>query len=587
MARLLAERRVTETYSKGRVTAIDLTANPVLFTVSTGNGSRRMPMLNPAALGDVVLFVDLGVEAFGFGTFHPGPGGGGTVPPVASGLVAFRSHALQAPVGPVGTLQALGYTGTLPITRADLDGILDAWVASHGGTIRNVTDAGASLSAALTAAVPGDLIRFVNTITSQMIARANRNSVPGANMANGTAGLPIIFTSADGVRVNVASITTTEGAFNVYHASHVWCVGLNTTGSTFGVRFMNCAGTAANPIRIAWCDVLETGDAGLVAQGWFQTLAASGGTPSGSAGDEWGFSDYVVIEENTVTRPGRRDPNIGECCYLGYGSSGGWIGRAQNVWVRYNRFRECTSDYTDVKPGCRRVYVHDNEESGGAFASGAANQALYVSADLSVRPAWYNFDPEIFYVGNRSWDGNLSHSQTGSSNYFVQASLAGVRVAYNAAWGFASGGIGVHLRSERAASESQVAGEKWWIWNNLFWLGIGVYNGGAPQFTPAAFNTAWVDSRNNIGGPTTTGIQFVATADDFVEPSHIPIIGSVSADARWGSMAQGSAFDLAATSALLGAGDDAVFGYDGYIAQDIARRAIPSSGVSPGPYMPS
>jgi hypothetical protein len=581
-ARIMAERRMTDTYAKGRVTAIDLSVNPVAYTVSTGNGSRRMPMVSPAALGDVVLFVDLGSEAFGFGPFHAGSGlllpGAGVTP------ISFRSYLHPALVGPVGTLKALGYLGTGPITRADLDGILDAWAASHGGTTRNVTDA-ASWDAACAAAVPGDLIRFTANVTTQLIGRANRNSMPGANMTNGSAGLPIIVTCANGIRINVASLTNTEGALNIYHASHVWAVGMNTTGSTFGVRFMNCAGTAGDPIRIAWCDVLETGDAGIVGQGWYQTLVASGGTPTGSAGDEWGFTDYLVIEENTVTRPGRRDPNIGECCYLGVGSSGGWIGRAQNVWVRYNRWRECTSDYTDVKPGCRRVYVHDNEESGGAFASGAANQALYVSADLSARPAWYNYDPEIWYVGNRSWDGNLSHPQTNSSNYFVQASLAGVRVAFNIAWGFAGGGIGVHLRSERAASESQVAGEKWWIWNNLFWLGIGVYNGGAPQFTPAAFNSAWIDQRNNIGAPTTTGVQFVATADSFAAPSHIPAVGSISADAVLGALGAGSAFDLAATSALVRVGVT-VADLNSYIGADIASRAIPTL-PNPGPFQPA
>jgi hypothetical protein len=574
---------MTDTYAKGRVTAIDLTANPVLYTVSTGNGSRRMPMVNLAALGDVVLFVDLGSEAFGFGPFHAGADG----PPGAITPITFRSYLHPALVGPVGTLKALGYLGTGPITRADLDGILDAWVASHGGTIRNVTDSGASLTAALSAAVPGDLIRFVNTITSQMIGRANRNTVPGANMTNGTAGLPIIFTSADGVRINVADITNFEGALNVYHASHIWAVGVNTTGSTFGIRFMNCAGTAANPIRIAFCDVLETGDAGIVGQGWYQLLATSGGTPSGSAGDEWGFTDYLVIEENTVTRPGRRDPFIGECCYLGTGSDPGWAARAQNVWIRYNRFRECTSDYTDVKPGCHHVYIHDNEESGGAFNTGAANQSLYVGSGFSARPAWYNIDPQIWYVGNRSWDGNLTHPQTNSSNYFVQASLAGVRVAFNIAWGFGGGGLGVHLRSERLAAESRVGTEKWWVWNNLFWLGVGVYNGGAGVggAWTGAFDAAWLDARNNIGSSTTSGVQFVATADSFVAPSRIPAVGSISADAVFGALAPGSAFDLADTSGLVGAGVS-VADLDSYIGADIASRAIPST-PNPGPYQPA
>jgi hypothetical protein len=579
--RFLAERRITDVFLKGRVTDIDTGVNPALYTVATGTGSRRMPMQSPAKIGDIVAYIDFVGDALGLGPFivgvnAPGGGGGG-----APGAVLFRSYINQALTGPVGTLEALGYNGAKPITRAQLDGILDAWCLSHGGTIRQVADS-TQWNSACAAAVPGDLIRQVAPITAPIQARLNKYSMPGANMTqNGQAGLPIILTSANGIETTVSSITNGVPALDILNVSHVWAVGFNTAGSQFGIRCMNVDGTLDNPFRLAWCNVRDSGDAGIAVQGWGGLISSSGGTTPPGAGNEWGYSSNFVIESNYVLRPGRRNPGTGECIYLGQGSDPGWLGRVFNGWVRYNDLEQCTSDYTDIKPGCHDILVHDNIEHGGSFVLGSANQILYVGSGFSARPGWYNFDPNIWYIGNRSWDGNISHPNAGSSNYFATVSLAGVRFCFNAAWGFASGGLGLHLRSERPASESRVGSEKFVAANNLFWLARGVVNVGAPVASPVPFDSSWVDERNNLGSvDTTDGVGAVAPVGVFIAPDAIPAVGALG-NAEWLSYGPGSAFDF--HSQAEGPGGTSVADLILPINADISQRPIPLIPIA-GPF---
>ena len=564
----------------GRVSrVINVAGQKVRYVVVDGGDAYEMPMLKTGIqpkVGDWVAFVAHGNSPLGLGLVETLE----DLQQTSSGL--FRSHANQRPQGPQGTLEALGYTGPKPITRNDIDGILNAWVASTGGATRLVTDT-TSWATACSAAQPGDLIRLTASTGSPLDFRYSKYSLGGATLStSGLPGLPIVATCANGVFNNVSVNNNFEGNIDVMNADHLWVVGWNGIGSTFGVRCMNLDGTATHPFRVAWCDLRQTGDASIVAQGWFQLIATSGGTPPSGSGNEWGYSSYGVIEENTVDQPGRRNASTGEGIYLGYGSAPGWISRAHHVWSRYNRVKRCTSDYVDIKPGCHQIYVHDNELSLGAFVAGAAIQTLYVSADLSARPAWYNFDPEIWIWGNRTWDGNISNPQGSSSEYFVQSSLAGVRMGYNLGFGFANGGIGHHLRSERAASESQVAGEKWWTFNNLFWMGDGVLNGGAPAASPVAFNSTWVDSRNNVGLPATVGAQFAATADDYAGLASIPAVSSVNPLPDLG-VGIGSAYYLAAASDLIRAGAS-IADLSLYFTEDIFGRTIDTAAPSAGPF---
>jgi hypothetical protein len=58
--------RKAEFFAQGRVTRIDTDQTPHVFTVSTGSAERTMFMLTPAAVGDVVFFLDL-VSPLGLG----------------------------------------------------------------------------------------------------------------------------------------------------------------------------------------------------------------------------------------------------------------------------------------------------------------------------------------------------------------------------------------------------------------------------------------------------------------------------------------------------------------------------------------
>lgn len=569
---------------KGRVSRIIHVVNmPASYVVGEGSDAVSMPMIDGGPVprvGDTVAWLDLPPTPVALGTLRLSDGSVVVDPSAAY----FRSHFYRRPEGPSDTLAALGYTATAPVTRAQIDGILDAWVAATGGTTFNVFTTG-DWTAAMGAARAGDLVRLQANLATALDARFTKYMAFGNNMnAAGLPGVPIILTCAAGVTNNVTVNNNFEGNLDVFNTDHVWVVGWNGIGSTFGIRCMNLDGTEAHPVRIAWNDIRDTGDAAIAFQGWFQLITTSGGTPPAGSGNEWGFSSYGVIEENTVLRPGRRNASTGEGVYLGYGSPPGFVARAHHVWVRYNRLRACTSDYVDVKPGCHDIWVHDNEESLGAFASGAANQILYVSQDLGARPGWYNFDPNVWFWGNRSWDGNISNPQGTSSDYFAQSSLAGVRLGFNLALGFANGGVGHHLRSERAASESQVAGEKWWTYNNLFWQLDGVINGGAPFASPTAFNSTWVDSRNNVGLTATTGVQFTATADDFVGASSIPAVSSVNPLPDMGQ-GVGSGFELAIGSDLRGVGAS-IADLAPYFSQDIFGRPITLAAPSAGPFQP-
>lgn len=502
-------------------------------------------------------------------------------PPITSHQVNFRTGWDPASKSPVATLAALGASVT-NIARSALDGILNTWVSGTGGTTHNCTTL-TEWNTATAAAVPGDLIRVTSEINANLNARGSKYGITGGTMVDGSAGLPIILTCADGVYVDVNNTSDNESALDIQNVSHVWAVGMNVRDSQFGMRLQNVDGTAANPVRVAYCNIENTGHANFSIAGWFQAITSSGGTPPSGAGNEWGFSSNVVVENNTISDPGRISDQFGECVYLGHGGSPGWISYAKDIWVRHNTLSGCTADFFDIKPGCSNIYIYDNVASNGYFVFGGAVQCLYVAAGIDNRPSWYNYDPNVVVEGNRLYDGNVTTTNGSSSNYCCQTSLCGVLFANNLCWGFANGGVGFRLRSEKAASQSQVGSEIWTVVNNLFWMDNGVSNVGAPSASPAPFSSALIDARNNIGPSGASGVTHTASSSDFIDSAAIPAVDTVNADAEWETYGTGSAFDLALASSLVGAGtsiSDIALG----INQDISQRAIPSSSPNPGPF---
>lgn len=532
----------------------------------------------------------------------PWVGDGGVTPPDEGHTVDFRDSAeIATPGTPPHVLAALGYAGATPITRAQLDGILDDWVAGTGGTTRNVTSA-ATWTTAINAALPGDLIRCTSSFDpgGALTVRGNKYGIPGSNLtaspAGGTAGLPIIVTCADGVVIDDNNQTSNVPVLDLLNCSHVWAVGFNVREGQFGIRGINWGGSSGFPAYRAYNTISDCGHSGLIAQGWGALITGAGGTPPAGADGTEGYSEWFVDEENTIAGTGKAAgaTAFGESMYYGKGSDPGWLSYCRDFWVRGNDCSDFASDALDLKPGCLRWKVTDNDFHFGATHFGAMIQCLYVGSGYSARPSWA-VNPEGRIEGNRFWDHSITKVQANSSPYVIQASLAGVTIANNIAWAIADAntagtpsgtGIAVHLRSERTRAESRVGTEKWVIVNNLWWVGSGLTNGGGGVGGgfEGAFDTAWIDARNNLGFTTTTNVQFTATTAEFIDSAAIPAIGSNSADAQWETYGAGSAFDLALTSGLIGDGVS-IADIDTLIDADISQRVF-IAAVNPGPFQP-
>jgi hypothetical protein len=502
-----------------------------------------------------------------------GGGGGGGNPPPATHQVDFRSLTDPLAQAPVVTP-----------TLADIEHPSGGTIYAGGTGTTHIITSSVEWNSAVAAATPGDILKITASITSELTYRGDKYGITGGTAADGAAGNPIVIGCEGAGIIDVASISGNSTCLEVFNVDHVWCVEVKTDGGQFGIYYRNVEGAAANPARIARCSISDTGHAALTIAGWFQLIASSvPAVPPAGAGNEWGFSRHILVEGNDIARPGRADTQFGECVYLGNGNPS-WTSHAKDITLRYNILEECTADYIDIKPGCSRVNVLDNIMKKGAFVFGSAIQCLYVSSGIAARPAWYLFDPEIVIEGNRCWDGDITNTVASSSNFFIQTSLAGVRVANNIAWGFRTGAIGVRLRSEHPESETQAGTEKFVVINNLFWMSEGLANAGAPLSTPSPFYAAKIDARNNIGlTGTTTGVEATAVAADFIDPAAIPTIHTVDADAEWETYGPGSAFDLDPGSSLVATGSD-IADVALAIAEDISQRVVPSPSPNPGPF---
>jgi hypothetical protein len=528
--------------------------------------------------------------------------GGGVEPPSEGHTVTFRTgQALATPGTPEHVLTALGYTDTAPIARADLDGILDDWLATTGGTLRTFTSA-ATFTTAIAAARPGDLLRCTSSFTissGQLQARGNLYSLSGttltASPTGGSAGLPIIITCADGVEVTGSGLTNSVPVLDLMNCRHVWAVGFNVAGtSQFGIRSMNHGGTAGAPAYVAYCQVDEIRDASIAAQGWFQLITSSGGTPPAGTGNEWGFSEFLVIESNTMSDPNPGDVagNAGEGVYLGRGGAPGWVSYAKDCWVRGNLVTNYKANGYEAKAGCHRVRFTDNVAIAGRGQNGAAFEMCYQASGItSSRPAWTNNldgagsgDVQIYVEGSRVYDYNITEVGTTRNQAFI-VGMAGVRLANNMLWSArdSAGNFGtgdniyaVLIQSELTTTDfGNTATQPTWIVNNN-WQARAVTNLGSSSGAITG-----VISRNNITASGYGG-EFTAGSSDYITTT--PAVGTLSA-AEWETYGVGSAFDLAVASSLVGTGAS-ITDLDLYIDADISQRAINASAPNPGPFQP-
>lgn len=505
----------------------------------------------------------------------------------------FRRQLSLATAGqPPHILTKLGYSSTLPITRAQLDGILDAWCTAHGGTIRTVTST-ATWATAAAAAVPGDLIRVTTSFTGEVSARGNLYGLAGASLTNSLAGgtetLPIIVTCADGVEVSGTSLTNNVPVLDLVNCRHVWAVGFNVGGTTqFGIRAMDWGGTAAAPAYIAYCNVEGVRDASIAVQGWFQAIALSGGTPPAGSGNEHGYSEWAVVESNTMLDPNPGDVagNPGEGIYCGKGASPGWVGFARDVWVRGNHVQLFKANGYEAKPGCRRIYFTDNVAYLGRGQNGAPFELCYQFSGLDTRPAWMNDidgsgsgDIQIYVEGNRVYDYNITETGTSRNQAFLLG-MAGVRIANNLLWSWrnAAGlsGTGddfyaVLVQTEKTATDfGDATVIPTWVVNNNF----------QSRLLTNLSGISGIITRNNITPTGYSGGSHNATSADYVATT--PAVGSLGT-AENGTAGPGSAFELKSTSALLNAGTS-IADLGLYINADLFQRPIPSSSPNPGPY---
>jgi hypothetical protein len=525
--------------------------------------------------------------------------GGDVAPPPAQHTVTFRTQqALATPGQPAHVLTALGYESGEKITRADLDGILNNWLASTGGTLRTVTSA-ATWTTAMAAAQPGDLIRVTSSFSTagQLQARGNLYGIGGSNLtanpAGGLPGLPIVVTCANGVTVTGTNLTSGVPVLDLVNCRHVWAVGFNVGGPMqFGIRAMNWGGSSGFPAYIAYSSVHEVRDAAISCQGWFQLIASSGGTPPAGTGNEHGFSEWFVVEENDITNPNPTNVtgNPGEGVYLGKGAAPGWISYAKDCWVRGNRVHNYKANAFEAKPGCHRVWFTDNLAVAGRGSNGAAFELCYQFSGVASRPAWMNNldgagspDVRIYVEGNRVYDYNITETGGASRNQAFLLGMAGVRIANNILWSARdSSYVNVtNLRAVLIQTEKTLADfgdtstvPTWVVGNN--WQCSGLSNPGA-----GGVPIAGVVFRNNIVPTGYANGTHTADGSDYIAPTPVPGVLDV---AEWETYGPGSAFDLNPGSDLVGAGTS-IADLDLAIDADISGRPIPST-PNPGPFQP-
>ncbi|MEM9131021.1 MAG: right-handed parallel beta-helix repeat-containing protein [Actinomycetota bacterium] len=384
-------------------------------------------------------------------------------------------------------------------------------VAPVGSGVTHTAATEAEWDAAVAAAVPGDVIRLTATINARLVYRGD-NDGGTATGAHGTAGSPIVITADPGVWIDPGDQSSGFGALDILHVNHVHAVGVNVRNAQFGIRCMQCHGSAGNPIRIAESTVTSIGHAGINVAGHWSTHAPS---------------SHVLVEDNVVTYTGQTHPEFGEGVYIGYGSVE-WVDVTSDVEITGNDISYTGAEGIDIKPGTRDITASGNFIHDLAPISGGAISAHYVNATPNPHPTQLD---QVTITGNRIWNVNLTGT-SGSNDWAIWVGHGGVDVIGNTIWGLRDlpgSARGIRVRATQDFGPHPIN-----IRDNVFWAAQGWLAEGTPS---GASNV--VASGNY--GVTAGSSEIQVTAADFVGP--VPALGvSGTADAGSGP---GSGFALA------------------------------------------
>ena len=332
---------------------------------------------------------------------------------------------------------------------------------------------------------------------------------------HGTAGAPIVITADPGVWIDAGSTTSGFGALDILYVDHVHAVGVNVRNAQFGIRCLQCHGSAGNPVRFASNTVTQIGHSGIVFAGHWSTHAPS---------------TYGLIENNVISNTGVSAAAYGEGIYLGHGSTE-WVDVTSDVVVRGNDISWTGAEGVDVKPGTRNIEVRDNYIHDLAPINGGAISAHYVNAIANPHPSQLD---SVLVQGNRIWNLNLS-STSGSNDWAIWVGHGGVDVLNNVIWGLRDNATST--RAVRVRATQDFGPHPIRIEGNTFWTTKGWMAEGSPS---GASN---VVASSNRGTDASTS-ETVVDASAFVGP--VPALGaSGSADSGGGP---GSGFALASSS---------------------------------------
>ena len=382
-----------------------------------------------------------------------------------------------------------------------------------GGTTHLVSNE-AQWDAAVAAAAPGDVIRLTATMTVPLIYEGGDDGGQ-PDGANGTAAAPIVITADPGVWIDLGAFETNGWAgLNIRYASHVHVDGVRVRNAQYGIRCLQCTGTATSPVRIVNSTTTETGYVGIHVGGHLATHAPS---------------THVLVEGNTISNTGRLIARFGEGIYVGHGGQE-WVDETAHVVVRNNEISYTSAEGIDIKPGTREIVIEDNLIHHVAPIDGGSISAHYVNGATNPKP---NEIDRVLIRRNRIWNQNLNGA-SGASDAAVWVGHGGVELVNNLVWGFR---IHPNSRAVRVQAKANFGPHPVRITDNVFWTERGWVAEGSHG------PTAIVVSSGNVG-PSTTGIDHAVTIDAFAGP--VPPLGQGgNADAGSGP---GSGLDPWATT---------------------------------------
>ncbi len=366
-------------------------------------------------------------------------------------------------------------------------------------------------AAAVAAARPGDVIRLTATITGPLTYRGDNDGGAAAG-ADGTASAPIVITADPGVWLDGGGIDNGSNlaALNLWYVDHVHAVGLSIRNGQYGIRCLQCHGSAEAPLRLASNTVEAVGYVGIHVGGHLTTHAPS---------------SHVLIEGNVVRSTGLLTARFGEGIYLGHGATE-WVDETSHVTVRGNEISLTTAEAVDIKPGTREIVVEGNLIHDVAPIDGGAISAHYVHNAPNPRPDELD---RVVVRANRIWNHNLSGA-AGASDAAIWVGHGGVEIVDNIMWGFR---FHANTRAIRVQGRQDFGPHPIVIERNTFWLQRGWVAAGWPD--PSG-NIVSADNR----GPASAAVEIVVDATAFVGP--VPPVGEAGpADAGTGP---GSAFTL-------------------------------------------